>query len=368
MTAANDRNGQDLALVFDELVESRRQATTFADGASLVATFTRLYVQNLFDLNENEFRNIARKNRELHLRAENYERSGKNPMVLLEKQMAKKDNLGKILSRYANHLGALDCILDLRATAALIHHLIDLKVQDHLPDKVVACEFGAGLGILSLAGIVPVLASGRSVVIHTFEQASQSRNDAEQIARLLQKGCGCGHRFDLHVHEGDITTGEPYKIVADEVVRSGPLALWISETFGYQTRKPVVSEEYKRCRWVDPEGVVPYPPDLEKIYDPLPHVVKNSSTAFEGFFKKMKSGEIGAFPNFVTPKVIIDGENSAILSPDGNWRSLQDIGEPYTMLPKCVATRWRLIREDSTQRKKEVSRKKKMQKKKFHCR
>jgi len=56
--------------------------------------------------------------------------------------------------------------------------------------------------------------------------------------------------------------------------------------------------------------------------------------------KKIRDGQIAAFPDFVTPKIIIDGKKSALLSPDGTWKKLHQLGRPYDMLPPCVPTRW----------------------------
>jgi len=341
-----------LAKAYDDLVDSRGSALSFEKEALMVADFTRLYIQNLFQLSEIEFKSVMKKNRDLHAKASLSERRGKNPIDVLRRRILQKDSLGRLLERYSTHLGALDCILDAKATAAVVHHLIHLKPSDDLPTKVVGCEFGSGTGILSVAGSIPFVHKGNSLTVHMFEQEQESRKDALKIVEILQEQSRYKNQIEFHIHSGDITSEEPYQMVKEAEEHCGPLALWISETFGYRSKKPVISEDATTCTFSDPAGIPPYPPDLEKAYDPLPQVIDHSCHHFNSILQKVRAGHIVAFPDFVTPKVIIDGELSAILSPDGTWRKLNEIGRPYDMLPPCVPTRWFFKKQsDSTQKK-----------------
>ncbi|MBM9605521.1 hypothetical protein [Desulfopila inferna] len=331
-----------MAKAYDDLVDSRDTALSFEKEASMVADFTRLYIQNLFNLNESGLKSVMKKNRDLHAKAANWERRGRKPYELLQRQILKGDDLGKILKRYSAHLGALDCILDIRATAALVHHLIHLKPSDDLPAEVTGCEFGSGTGILSIAGSVPFVGSGRCLTMHAFEQSQESRDDSLKIIKILKMESRYKDQVIFHAHLGDVTTEKPYQLVRDAQENSGPLALWISETFGHRSKKPVVRENSIQCTFLDPSGVIPYSSDLEKKYDPLQQVLEHSCLYFDSFLQQIRQGSLVAFPDIVTPKVIIDGEKSSILSPDGIWRKLHEIGKPYDMLPPCLSTRWSL--------------------------
>ncbi|MGW8193435.1 MAG: hypothetical protein ACWGOX_04145, partial [Desulforhopalus sp.] len=333
--------------IYDELVESRFNKNTFAEEARLVASFIQLYIQCLFDLKEPEFKNIIKTNRELHLRADQCQRRGRNPLFLLEKQIKKQDTLGRILKKYSTHLGALDCILDVRASAALVHHMISMDPSEILPERIVGCEFGAGFGILSFAGSIPFVGMEKNLSVIGFEQEQQSCDDAEKIAQILATKSKYSDRVTFSFQKGDITTSAPFEKVRCLVREKGPLSLWISETFGYQSKKPVVFEAENACRFENPTGVSPYSEELEKIYDPLPIVIEHSCNMFDSFIPKIKNKSIVAFPDFVTPQVVIDGKNSSLLSPDGIWRNLNEIGQPYDMLPKCEPTRWRLIQTEA---------------------
>jgi hypothetical protein len=329
-----------LAKAYDNLVDSRDSVLSFAQEAAMVAEFTRLYIQNLFHLSETRFKSIMRKNSDLHAKATLNERRGRNPFEVLRQQILRRDDFGRILKRYSKHLGALDCILDVRATAALVHHMVRLKPSGDLPAGVVGCEFGSGLGILSVAGSIPFVHKGKSLTVHAFEQSQESREDSRKITAILQRESRYKDRVQFNFHSGDVTTEEPYQAVKKAAEQSGPVALWISETFGYRSKRPMVSEGAATCTFWEPAGVVPYPPDLEKKYDPLPQVLEQSCRYFESFLQKIRAGDIVAFPDIVTPRVIIDGEMSRILSPDGTWRKLYEIGRPYDMMPPCVPTRW----------------------------
>jgi hypothetical protein len=353
-----------LAKAYDNLVDSRDIGLSFAEEAAMVAKFTQLYIQNLFNLNDIEFKNIIRKNRDLNLKAALKERQGKNPYYLLQQQILQQDDLGKILKRYSRHLGALDCILDIKATAALVHHMISLKPYENLPEKVVGCEFGSGLGILSIAGSIPFVHNGKDLTVHAFEQSQESREDALKIVKILQEESRYKDQIQFNFHSGDITTDEPYQIVKKAEKNSGPLALWISETFGYQSKKPVIPEDGMMCCFSNPPGIIPYSSDLEAKYDPLPQVLNHSYSYFESFLQKIREGHIIAFPDIVTPRVIIDGKMSCILSPDGTWRKLHEIGLPYDMLPPCAPTRWYLEEESKPPKRRTFQTSKKKIKKK----
>jgi hypothetical protein len=340
-----------LAKAYDELVDAQGTVLSFKKEAAMVAEFTRLYIQSLFDLNEIQFKKIMRKNRDLHAKASLKERQGKNPFEVLHRRILQQDDLGRILKRYSAHLGALDCILDTKATAALVHHMIHLKPPDNIPVRVVGCEFGSGLGILSVVGSIPFVHKGKLLTIHAFEQSLESREDSMKIVEILQRESRYKDQFQFHIHSGDIVSEKPYQAVKAAEESSGPLALWISETFGYQSMKPVISNDTTSCTFSNPTGVSPYSPDLEKKYDPLPQVLNHSCLYFDSFLQKMHAGDIVAFPDIATPKVIIDGELSAILSPDGTWRKLHTVGRPYDMLPPCVPTRWQFKKKPKSSQK-----------------
>lgn len=358
-----------LAKAYDDLVDSRDNALSFTQEASMVAVFTRLYIQNLFHLDETQFKRIMQKNIDLHARATLNERKGKNPYEVLKRQILQQNDFGKILERYSTHLGALDCILDAKATAALVHHIIHLKPSDNLPARVVGCEFGSGTGILSVAASIPFVSKGKLLTIHAFEQSRESREDARRIIEILQRESRYKDQIKFHIHSGDVTAEKPYQLVKEAEEYSGPLVLWISETFGHRSKKPVLSESATMCTFADPTGVIPYPPDLEKKYDPLQQVLEHSCQYFDSFFQKIRSGYIVAFPDIVTPRVIIDGEMSSILSPDGTWRKLHEIGRPYNMLPPCVATRWYFEEQSKPPQEEKLSNppKKKTKKRKYYC-
>ncbi|TKB23824.1 hypothetical protein FCL47_21055 [Desulfopila sp. IMCC35006] len=353
-----------LAKAYDNLVDSRETDLSFTQEASLVANFTQLYIQNLFHLDDSKFRNIIDKNRELNTKAAILERQGRNPYDLLRQQILEKDDLGKLLERYSQHLGALDCILDVKATAALVHHLVNLKPSDNLPGKVVGCEFGSGLGILAIAGSIPFVHNGNFINVHAFEQSPESHEDSLKIVEILQKKSKYKDQIQFTFQLGNIITEEPYRRVKEAEKHTGPLALWISETFGYRSKKPVIPEGATMCTFSHPTGVIPYPPDLEAKYDPLPHVLDLSCRYFDSFLQKILTDEIIAFPDIVTPRVIIDGEMSSILSPDGTWRKLHEIGLPYDMLPPCVQSRWYYEEKPKTPRKRPFQTSPKKRKKK----
>ncbi len=346
-----------LAMAYDALVASRKEALPFRAEAALVADFTRLFVQNLFHLDEREFKNILRANRALHEKADKREKKGKDPFEALRQQIRKQDILGRILERYSSHLGALDCVLDVRATAALIHHILYFQVTAKLPAKVMGCEFGSGTNILSVAATIPFLHQGKRLTIHAFEQSKESRKDGLKICEILLQHSEYKDLIEFHIHPGDITTKGPYQLVKDAEKECGPLALWISETFGYQSAKPLVAENGAECTFVNPAGIPIYNDDLEKKYDPLPLVIDHSCRYFDAFLSKIKEGRILAFPDFITPKVVIDGDKSRLFTADGIWKKLHQLGQPYDMLPPCVPTRWNLTNRSKSPRKRRVKRK-----------
>lgn len=329
-----------LAEAYDNLIELRGADVPFEHEAAMVAEFTRHYIQNLFHLSEAGFKSFMQKHKELHDKACSYERRGKNPMILLQQRILQQDELGKILDRFSQHLGALDCMLDVRATAALVHHMIKFKPHDDLPAKAIGCEFGSGLGILSIAASIPFVRKGISLTVHAFEQADESRREAQRIAEILQTESKYNNLLQFHFHDGDITKAEPYRYVRREEECCGPIALWISETFGYRSRTPVVEEGAKKCSFSFPSGTTPYPPELEKVYDPLPLVLDLSCLCFDAFLDKIRTGLIVAFPDIVKPTIIINGKLSSMQCPDGVWRKLHEIGQAYDMLPACNPTRW----------------------------
>lgn len=358
------------AQAFDELVESYGKGMSFLRQAELAAVFTKLYIQNLFGWNKASFLEVMKRHRSLNRKAAAYERRGKSPQELLVRQVLLDDDLGKVLKRYTNHLGALDCILDSKASTALVHHILQLQPRETLPAQVTGGEFGSGTGILSIAGAIPFISQGKTITIHAFEQAQPSREDAQKIVDILQEYSKYRQQLHIHIHPGDITTPAPYKQIKEAEELSGPLALWISETFGYQSHAPIVSKEKAIFCFKSPQGIPPYSLELEKRYDPLRQVLERSCDQFDSFIEKINQGEIIAFPDVVTPKVIINGTASSMLASDGVWRPLHAIGEPYQMLPPCSQSRWYIDTPGTSEKKAAQggSLKKKRKKRKYHCR
>lgn len=345
-----------LARAYDNLVELETNLPSFRREASSVAEFIELYIRNLFGLSGKEFKTILRQNRELHAKADRKEQRGKDPADALRVQMRQNNTFGKLLRRYSNHLGALDCILDTKATAALVHQIQNLPLSAAIHDHVTGCEFGSGTGILAVAGTIPFVRKQKSIAVHTFEQSTEPGEDAMKIVEILLTESKYRDHLEFHLHKGDITTPEPYKIVRKATEQSGPLALWISETFGFQTRTPVISEDLESCSFANPDGTTRYSRELEEKYDPFPLVLEHSCDFFDHFLKNIHNRKIIAFPDIVTPRVIINGRKSAFLAPDGTWRKLHRIGQPYEMLPPCVPSRW-YIREHSRPARKKTFRK-----------
>ncbi len=325
---------------YDDLIDILDTQVPFRQEALLVADFTRLYIQNLFNLTENDFRNIMRQNTALNAKAARIARQGKNPDFLLRQKLLEQDQLSKIFQRYREHLGALDCILDAKATAALVHHIIHLQPSIDLPLQLTGCEFGSGTGILSVAGSIPFVHKAKALAMHSFEQSQVPREDAQKIVELLMHKSKYKNQLQFHMHSSDVTSEEPYKLVNESIKCSGPLALWISETFGHRSQKPIVTGNGSTFTFTTPTGVTPYSFEQEEKYDPLPKVLYHSCRNFDLFIKKIETGHIVAFPDIIRPRVIIDGAVSAILAPDGNWRKLHEIGQPYDMLPTCTPSRW----------------------------
>ncbi len=341
-----------LAQSYDNLVQLETSSLSFHREASSVAEFIELYVRNLFRLSGKEFKTILRQNRELHSKADRKEQRGKDPVDALRVQMRQNNTFGKLLRRYSNHLGALDCILDTKATAALVHQIQNLPLSATIASRVTGCEFGSGTGILAVAGTIPFVRKQKSVTVHTFEQSTEPGEDAMKIVEILLAESKYRDQLEFHLHRKDITTPEPYKIVRKATEESGPLALWISETFGFQTRTPVISKDLESCSFADPPGTTRYSRELEEKYDPFPLVLKHSCEFFDHFLKNIRSGKIIAFPDIVTPRVIINGRKSAFLAPDGTWRKLHRIGQSYDMLPPCVPSRWFISERSRPVRKK----------------
>jgi hypothetical protein len=335
-----------LAKSYDNLVELKNTVISFQEEASLIAEFTKLYIMNLFQLNRKDFKTILRKNRELHAKADKKELRGKDPVDALRVQMRQQNTFGKLLRRYSDHLGALDCILDVKATAALVHHLLKIPLSEKIPDRVTGCDFGAGTGILAVAGTIPFAKKHKFISVHIFEQSLESGKDAMKVMDIVLNESKYGKYLKFNLHRDDITTPIPYRIVTEAEKLEGPLALWISETFGFRTKKPEISKDLQSCTFADPEGTAPYSAELEKKYDPFPHVLNLSCSFFENFLQKIHTERIAAFPDIVTPRVIINGKKSEFLSPDGIWRKLHRIGRPYEMIPPCVPSRW-YIKEQS---------------------
>ncbi len=366
----NSSPEQLLAKAFDNLVESSGNHIPFSEMAMLVAKFTKLYIQNLFQLSEMDFAQVMRNHCKLHAKADRIEKRGGNPLLVLQRQIEKRDNLGRILAKYAHHLGALDCILDVRATAALIHHMVMLKPEKKLPAAVTGCEMGSGTGVLSIAGSIPFISSGNHITIHGFEQSVISQDDATLISQILQENSRYSGQFQIHFNQGDITEKTPYTTLSESISSSGPLALWISETFGHRSKRPVVKDGDTVFSYEEPDSIMPYSSEEENIYDPLPQVLDLSCRYFKGFIHKVKSKEIAAFPDIVTPEVMIDGTKSSFLSADGTWRKLHEIGAPYDMLPTCVPSRWHISEDTKDENKSAIGNKtrKKRKKKKYHTR
>lgn len=354
-------------LAFEKLVHVSGDKNGFQNQAIAVADFVKYYVQLLFGLNENGWQKLMRQHRELHQKAEAAERRGRSPFYLLERQIEKKDELGRVIERYANHLGSLDCILDVRATAALVHHIITLPMAETLPKSILGCEMGAGTGVLSVAGAVPFLARGKEISIHTFEQSAVPCEDAQRIIDVLEKKSWYKEMLTITVHQDDITSIAPYEMMAENIQRNGPLGLWISETFGYKSKKPKIATDFE-CRFEHPTDIVPYSAEEETTYDPFPSVLKLSVKYFNMFIKNIAKQQIAAFPDIVSPRVIIDGKNSKMKTADGIWRTLSTIGEPYSLLPACIPSRWYLSEDIQVAARKTVDSRKKKKKRKFYTR
>lgn len=332
----------DLAEAFDQLILARGKNLSFTAEGLLVAAFTRNYLSTILAIKEIEVENILAENLQLHAQARIFEERGIDPAEALQRRIRQGGLFGSLLQRFASHLGALDCLLDLHATAALVHHLIRLTPREDLPEKVLGCEFGAGTMVLSVAASIPLLAAGKTLTIHAFEQSAETLRETTPLLDHLKARSRFGDRLTIHVHQGDVTLDSPYLQVAEAVAESGPLALWLSETFGHRTRSPVLDIAANNCTFTAPNGVVPYSFDQEKYYDPLPEVLARSCRHFPGFLAGIADGTILAFPDVVTPRCILDGTRSTLLGADGVWRKLHQIGTPYTMLPPCVPSRWYL--------------------------
>jgi len=331
-----------LVQTFDALVDSRRTALSFAREAELTTRFTKYYIRTLFKLSESDFNLLLKSHEKLHEKARHFEQRGKSPLPVLQQAIEKGDLLGRILARHSHHFGALDCILDARATAALVHHLTRLPAAATLPKCVTGAEFGAGTGILSIAGTIPFLAADRKVTVFAFEQEEESIRLATMIQDILLSESRFGLHLSLHIAREDITAAAPYQYVQQQQQEHGPLALWISETFGYQTHPPMIAADCSTFTLGRPTGVSGYSSHLEEIYDPFPKVFRHSYENFDSFLPRIRDGFIAAFPDIVTPRVILDGQESRLLGTDGIWRGLHEIGEPYRWLPKGAGTRWAL--------------------------
>lgn len=332
----------DLAEAFDQLILARGENLSFAAECLLVAAFSRSYLSALLAIKEIELEDILSENLQLHAQARIFEERGIDPTEALQRRIRQGGLFGSLLQRFANHLGALDCLLDLRATAALVHHIIRLKPREDLPEKVLGCDFGAGTVVLSVAAAIPLLAAGKSLTIHAFEQSAETLQETTPLLDHLRARSRFGDRLTIHVHQGDITLDSPYLQVAEAVAKSGPLALWLSETFGHRTKSPVLNIAANSCSFTTPSGVIPYSCDQEKHYDPLPEVLACSCRHFPGFLAGIADGTILAFPDLVTPRCVLDGTRSTLLGADGVWRKLHHMGAPYTMLHPCVPSRWYL--------------------------
>lgn len=330
----------DLAEAFDQLILAHGEDLPFAEEGLLVAAFARNYLSAFLAIKESEVDGILGENLQLHAQARIFQKRGIDPAEALQRRIRQGGLFGSVLQRFANHLGALDCLLDLRATAALAHHLIRLKPREDLPEKVLGCEFGAGTTVLSVAAAIPLMAAGRTLTIHAFEQSAETLQQTLPLIDHLKARSRFGERLTIHLHQGDITHDSPYLQTAAAVAESGPLTLWLSETFGHRSRRPLLDIAANSCTFAVPSGVVPYSDDQEKHYDPFPEVLARSCRHFPGFLADIADGTILAFPDLVTPRCLLDGAKSAILGADGVWRKLHLIGAPYTMLPPCVPSRW----------------------------
>jgi len=336
----NDTITPPLVAAFDHLVASRGAPLPLAEERALVAKLTMRYAQTLLALDDAQFAGVLAENRQLHEQARIFAGHGISAAEALRRRIRQGGVFGSLLQRFAGHLGALDCLLDLRATAALIHQLIRFEPRQDLPEKILGCEFGAGTAVLSVAAAIPLLASGRTLTIHAFEQSAETLRETLPILDLLRRHSRFRERLTIHLHHGDVISDAPYRLVQAELESDQPLGLWLSETFGHRSRRPILDIASNSCTFAAPSGVVPYSPDQERHYDPFPEVLARSCHHFPGFLAAIANGSLLAFPDLVTPRCRLDGSNSALLDVDGVWRKLHQIGSPYTMLPPCVPSRW----------------------------
>lgn len=209
-------------------------------------------------------------------------------------------------------LFSIQCIADLRATAAIFKEIAFADDWENHNDSFYGLDFGTGSGILLAAMLVAanrrkiknVATVGidfQATALANVEQALSSFAPPDSF--MFEVGDAC----DPSLHRALLTT---------------PPNMWVSETIALTTPRHFIDEDGELCMKQDPISSMTM--ELETQNDPFPFVLHASLYADPAFYRRIFTRKMFMFPNPVNCTYAPDESNStlALKSYDGAHRSL----------------------------------------------
>jgi len=185
----------------------------------------------------------------------------------------------------------LNCLLDIRKTAAIVKEIIFNKSKNDNDTKL-CLDLGSGTGILLLASIISELRKKAKKIIAVG--IDHNKPATEQSQKTLNKLFHEREQVSIKIVRGSLINLFNIKELEENKEN---LSTWVSETINPET--PLFDTNNDNIE-IDFHG-------LNKIQeyidiDPFPLCIANTLDEFPDFYKKVKNQEIFMFPDCITGK------------------------------------------------------------------
>lgn len=204
-------------------------------------------------------------------------------------------------STHTSESFALNCLSDVRVTAAIVKEIIFNQRCRVVGGEHVSFDFGSGSGILTLASMI----SGARKEANMIAGLGFEVNDQAVANSVRTLGSVLGES-SFRIINADVTDPRFWK----DCVRPGAsITNWVSETISRTTLGFNVDDNDFVLNRDDKTDFLL---SLNATKDPFPEIVQRTVGFRPGFFDQVRNGEVSMFPDIVNGHFTSDGENAQI--------------------------------------------------------